>query len=184
MEYHDLITHRRSLRVYDSRIPAREVILSCLEAARVAPSGENVQPWRFTVIDEPDLRTELAEAATGGIYLPTKFIRKAPVIIAVSAKTDIMVNRIGTFLQGTQFYLLDLGMACQQLVLRAEDLGLGSCYIGWFNVEKARRVLALPKQEKLVCLISLGYPPPEYTKPEGHKRKALDEIVRFNREKS
>ena len=106
----------------------------------------------------------------------------SPVIIAVTAKTDIMVNKIGTFLQGTQFYLLDLGIACQQLVLRAEDLGLGTCYIGWFHVEKARKVLDLPKKEKLVCLISLGYPPPGYKSPEGHKRKALDEIVRFNRE--
>jgi len=182
MELEQILNKRRSLRVYDTRIPDRETILSCLEAARLAPSGENVQPWRFCVIDEPGLRTELAEACTGGIYLPTKFIRKAPVIIAVTAKTDIMVNKIGTFLQGTQFYLLDLGIACQQLVLRAEDLGLGTCYIGWFHVEKARKVLALPKKEKLVCLISLGYPPPEYKRPEGHKRKALDEIVRFNRE--
>lgn len=183
MEYETLIKQRRSLRLYDSRVPDRALILSCLDAARIAPSGENVQPWRFTVIDEPELKNELTEAVTKGIYLPVRFIRKAPVIIAVSAKTDIKVNRIGTFLQGTQFYLLDLGMACQQLILRAEDLGLGSCYIGWFHTEKARKILALPKREKLVCLISLGYPPAEYKKPQGHKRKALEEIVRFNREK-
>jgi nitroreductase len=182
MDYQTIIDNRRSLRVYDTRIPDRKTLLDCLDAARIAPSGENLQPWRFIVIDEPSLRSELATAASSGIYLPTKFIRKAPVLIAVLAQTDVKVNRIGTFLQGIQFYLLDLGIACQQLVLKAEDLGLGSCFIGWFNVDKARTILALPKKEKLVCLISLGFPPQGYQAPQGHKRKSLADIVRFNRD--
>ena len=177
-----LIKKRHSLRRYSERQPSRETILQCLEAARLAPSGENAQLWRFVVVDEPALRDTLAQAASSGIYLPTKFIRQAPVIIAVLSKTDIKVNRLGTFLQGVQFYLLDLGIACRQLVLRAEELGLGTCYIGWFAVDKVRKVLGLPKNERLVCLLTLGYAPNGYLPPAQHKRKALEEIVRFNLE--
>jgi len=182
MYLEELIAKRHSLRRYASRQPARETIAACLEAARTAPSGENAQLWRFHVVDEPAMRDELAGAASSGVYLHSKFIRQAPVIIAVLSKTDIKVNRLGAFLQGVQFYLLDLGIACQQLVLRAEELGLGSCYIGWFAVDKAREVLRVPKNEHLVCLLTLGYPPEGYTPPEKHKRKALQEIARFNRE--
>lgn len=182
MHVEELIRKRHSLRRYSERRPSREAIMECLEAARLAPSGENMQLWRFHVIDEPAMRDELTAAASSGIYLHSKFIRQAPVIIAVLSKTDIKVNRLGAFLQGVQFYLLDLGIACQQLVLRAEELGLGSCYIGWFAVDKARTVLAVPKNEHLVCLLTLGYPPEGYTPPTKHKRKALEEIARFNRE--
>jgi len=182
MYFEELIKKRHSLRRYSDRRPARETIAECLEAARIAPSGENAQLWRFHVVDEPAMRDELAAAASSGIYLPSKFIRQAPVIIAVLSKTDIKVNKLGAFLQGVQFYLLDLGIACQQLVLRAEELGLGSCYIGWFAVDKAREVLGVPKNEHLICLLSLGYPPEGYLPPAAHKRKPLQEIARYNRE--
>jgi len=182
MELTTLLNARRSLRRYAGRPVDRATILDCLEAARIAPSSENIQPWRFIIIDDPELLEKVATEASSGVYLPTKFIRKAPVIIAVLAETDILVNRIGAFLQGTQFYLLDLGIACQQLVLRAEDLGLGSCYVGWFNVGRTRAALGLRKKEKIVCLIALGYPDPATPRPAGHKRKPLAELVRFNRD--
>ncbi|MDR2735131.1 MAG: nitroreductase family protein [Spirochaetota bacterium] len=178
----EILHKRHSLRRYAKRQPERGVIDACLEAARIAPSAQNSQLWRFHVIDDPALRDEIALAATGGVYLPSKFIREAPVIIAALAKTDIRINRIGTFLQGVQFYLFDLGVACQQLVLRAEELGLGSCYIGWFDVDAVRRLLTVPKNEHLVCLLALGYPPEGYTLPGTHKRKELHTIARYNRE--
>jgi nitroreductase len=178
----EILQKRHSLRRYASTQPSREVLIECLEAARIAPSAENAQLWRFHVIDDPALRDEITLAATSGVYLPTKFIRRAPAIIAALVKTDIKITRIGTFLQGVQFYLLDLGIACQQLVLRAEELGLGSCYIGWFDVDKVSRALAVPKNERLVCLIALGYPPEGYIVPGSHKRKNLQKIARVNRD--
>jgi nitroreductase len=174
-----LFRSRRSLRVYAETAVPRRVLEGCLEAARLAPSAENRQPWRFIVLDDPALRGRVATAASGGIYLPTRFIRQAPVLIVALARTDILVNKLGTFLQGTQYYLLDLGIACQHLVLQAEAQGLGSCYIGWFSERGVRKALDLPRKYKTVCLISLGYPPAGWTaKPI--KRRAPEEIVRFN----
>jgi len=178
----EILRKRHSLRRYADRQPERSVINACLEAARIAPSAQNSQLWRFHVIDDPAMRDEIALAASSGRYLPSKFIRRAPVIIALLAKTDIRINRIGTFLQGVQYYLFDLGIACQQLVLRAGELGLGSCYIGWFDVNAVRALLSVPKNEHLVCLLALGYPPDGYQPPGAHNRKELHTIARYNRE--
>lgn len=173
-----LVAARQSVRKYlDKKIP-RKAVASCLEAARLAPSGENCQPWRFVVVDEPALKDRLAAAATAGIYRPTRFIKKAPLLIAVLAKKNFLVHRLGSGLQGTQFWLLDIGMACQQLVLRAQEQGIGSCYIGWFSARGAARALGLSRRDRVVMLVALGYP--EEEKPRPRKRKALDEIVRYN----
>jgi len=176
----ELVEQRKSTRLYKDKDVSREDILSCIEAARLAPSGENVQPWRFMVINEPELRNKLTNEACKGIYRPTSFIKKAPVIIAVLAETSFIVHKIGAFLQKVPFYLLDIGMACEHLVLRAEELGLGTCYIGWYHVNRTKKVLNLSKKEKLVCLISLGYP---YGKNnQTRKRKKIEDIVSFNLE--
>lgn len=170
---------RHSVRRFTGQPVPREDLQSCIEAARLAPSAENVQPWRFLVIDDQDLKQALVEKACSGIYRPTRFIGKAAALVLALARLDILANRIGSFLQGTQFYLLDLGIACEHLVLRATELGIGSCYIGWFDEGKARRVLALPKRYRITCLIALGYGADD--KPKPHKRKPLHSILHFNR---
>lgn len=174
-----LVKKRRSTRRYLNKEVSRKDILTCIEAARLAPSGENVQPWRFIVIDDPELRDRLTTEACKGIYRPTSFIKKAPVIIAVLADTSFLVHKVGAFLQKVPFYLLDIGMACEHLVLQAEELGLGTCYIGWYHVSRSKKVLGLSKKNKLVLLISFGYPDEGKKKPQ--KRKTIEEIVSFNR---
>lgn len=173
----DLARSRRSVREYLDKPIARADLDRCLEAACLAPSAENQQPWRFTVVETADLRARCVEAATGGIYRPTRFIAGAPVLLAVSARRDLLTNRLGAALQGTQFWLFDVGLACQHFVLQAAELGIGSCYIGWFNYRKVARLLDLPWGEKLVCLVALGYPARGTTTP--HRRRALEETVRY-----
>lgn len=173
-----LVAARQSVRKYTARAVPRKAIASCLEAARLAPSGENCQPWRFVVVDDPQLKDSLAAAATAGIYAPTRFIKKAPLLIAVLAKKNFFVHRLGSGLQGTQFWLLDIGMACQQLVLRAQEQGIGSCYIGWFSARGAAKALGLSRRDRVVLLLALGYPEDPALRPR--KRKALADIVRYN----
>ena len=174
----DLIRRRHSVRSFTDKPIPRADIDACLKAARLAPSGENTQPWRFIVADDPEYRTTLADNATGGIYRPTRFIKKAPVIIAVLAKKSFIVHKLGSALQGTQFYLLDIGMACEHLVLQAQELGIGSCYIGWFHSKKAAKALGVKKSDRVVMLIALGYPEKPILRK--HKRHPLDDIVRYN----
>ncbi|MBN2090931.1 nitroreductase family protein [candidate division KSB1 bacterium] len=176
-----LIQSRRSTRTFLEKPVERDKIMTCIEAARYAPSAENLQPWRFSVLDDSELIQQFGEQAFSGIYRPSRWALKAPVIIAMTAKMDLLVNRLGRFVQGTAFYLLDLGIAGEHFVLEAHELGLGTCWIGWFNSRKARRFLKLSLNYRVVALFAMGYP----VKPPTKARKllAVNEIVQFNIEK-
>ena len=173
-----LIWQRRSIRRFlESPIP-REKILLCLEAARWAPSAENVQPWRFLVIDDSEVKQRFAEKVFSGIYFPSRFAQHAPVLILVMARLDILANRVGKQIQGVAYHLLDIGMAGEHLVLQAEELGLSTCWIGWFNLKKARKFFSIPRKYKIISLIALGYAAKR--PPRAPRKKKLSEIVWFN----
>jgi nitroreductase len=174
-----LVWSRRSVRRYLEIPVEREKILACLEAARLAPSAENVQPWRFLVVDDPGIKARLALEAFSGIYSFSRFAARAPVLIVILARPDILANRLGKQVQKVTFYLIDVGIAGAHLALQAEELGLGSCWIGWFNARRTRRFFRIPRQYKVVSLMALGY---HESKPAGEKkRKPLAEIAWFNR---
>jgi nitroreductase len=175
-----VILNRRSVRRFDPKPVEREKILTCIEAARLAPSAENVQPWRFLVIDDPEIKSAFGEAAFSGIYRRTRWALKAPVIVVLLAQPDLLANRIGRFIQKIPFYLLDLGISGEHLVLQAQELGLGTCWIGWFDIKKTRQFFKLPKSIKVCQLMALGYPEKAW-KAKPHNRKPLDDLVRFNR---
>jgi len=176
----DIIKKRKSVRKYEDKSIEREKIIKCIQAARLAPSAENVQPWRFIVIDKPELKKRFCNAALSGIYRATRFIENAFAIVVILAKLDIIANRIGRHIQGTNYYLIDIGIAGEHLVLQAQELGIGTCWIGWFNAKKARRVLDIPSKYRVVSLIAMGYP-----KEGGIKNKPdlpIDDILFFNDE--
>ncbi len=173
-----LLFERRSVRRFlDTPVP-REKIAACLEAARLAPSATNVQPWRFIVIDDPKLKEAFSKAAFSGIYSPTKFAARAPVLILVLSKPAIVANRLGKQIQGVAFHLIDIGIAGEHLVLAAQERGLGTCWIGWFNPRRVRKFFRIPRSFKPVVVIAMGYP--EKTEPRPKTRKELREIAWFN----
>lgn len=174
-----LIQNRRSVRAYLDKPVERKKILTCIEAARLAPSAENVQPWRFIVIDDPEVKEEFSQAAFSGIYFPSRFAAKAPVIIAVLAKKDLLANVIGKQFQGTSWYLIDIGIAGEHLVLQAQELGLSTCWIGWFNAKKARSCLRVVPPYNVVILIAMGYSTGQSLSAQ--KRSPLEKIVWFNK---
>lgn len=179
MSVKQIIAQRRSIRRYLDKPVEREKILLCLEAARLAPSADNVQPWRFLVIDDKKLKEKLTREIFSGIYSITKFAAKAPILIIILARLDIIANRIGKQIQDVHFYLIDSGIAGEHIVLQAEELGLGTCWIGWFNSRRARKVLNIPRKYKIVSLLSMGY----YEKKPSRekKRKRLEDIAWFNK---
>ncbi len=175
--FQNLVRRRRSVRRYLNQPVERDVLLTCLEAARLAPSAENVQPWRFLVIDEPGVKDRFSKAAFSGIYRASRFAAKAPVLILILARPDLLADRIGKPFRNVSFYLIDVGIAGGHLSLQAEDLGLGTCWVGWFNARRARKFFRIPRKYKIVCLMTLGY----YEKrPRERTRKSLDDIVWFN----
>jgi len=177
--FYQLVHGRKSIRRFLDKPVEREKIMTCLDAARVAPSADNVQPWRFLVIDEPKLIEKFARKACSGIYFPTKFVAQAPVIIVILARLDIIANRIGKQIQNIHYYLIDIGIAGEHIVLQAEELGLGTCWIGWFNTRKTRKFFKIPRKYKVVSLMAMGY---YHEKPSRErKRKKLKEIAWFNK---
>ncbi len=152
-----LVASRSSVRRFDrSRPVAWELIVRVLEAARLAPSAENAQPWRFVVVDSPPLRDELAKQCFSGIHAHTRRI-DAPVFLVLCGVRGA-VDRGAWLAQKVSYTQVDCGIAGEHVVLAAAEAGLGTCWIGWFNRRRARRLLGVPAGVDVVALIALGWP--------------------------
>jgi nitroreductase len=175
MEFSELIRVRQSDRKYLPQEVEKEKIVKCLEAARLAPSANNSQPWKFIVVNEPELKDKVAALAAGlGM---NKWAVQAPVIIAVVLETPGFTTRLGGLLKGKEFRLMDIGMAVEHLCLQAADLGLGTCIMGWFDERKVKRTLGIPRSRRVPLLISLGYPD---TQTRRKIRKSIKEVTSWN----
>lgn len=175
----EIISKRRSTRSYKSDPVEKEKLIQVLEAARLAPSACNAQPWKFVVVETPQLKNDVTKEGLGNLVVPNKWAQDAPVIIAVCSQTKFFVHSVAEKIQDVDYHLIDLGIACEHLVLKAEELGLGTCYIGWFRGKEIKKVLGLPKSYKVECLIVLGYPKDDSAKYQPTPRKKLEEIAEF-----
>ncbi|MEM3547062.1 MAG: nitroreductase family protein [Candidatus Bathyarchaeia archaeon] len=163
MEVFEAIRRRRSIRRYkkDAKIP-EEHILKILEAARLAPSAGNRQPWRFVVVKDPEVKRKLAEACNNQTFI-------ADAQVAVVAIGDPSVSR---------WYSQDPMIAVEHMVLEATELGYGTCWIGAFNEEAVKKVLNIPPELKVICVIPVGVPDEE---PPPRPRKPIEEIFHLDR---
>ncbi len=178
MELEKVIAQRRSIRKFLDKPVEREKINMCLEAARLAPSACNSQPWHYVVLDDPKTKADFCNEVFTGVYKMSQWAAKAPVLIAVVSDRGNFTSRVGNFFRKTEFFLVDQGISGEHLVLRAHDLGLGTCWIGWLNSDKAAQFLHLPKGKKIEHLFALGYPAED---PAPRPRAALTEIVSYNK---
>jgi nitroreductase len=178
MKFMDLIKQRISVRKYSSKPVPRELIDLCLEAARLAPSACNSQPWSFIVVDDEKTKNEIVKKSMSGIYMSNKFVMTAPVIIAAITEHSTYIARMGGMLRHIKYNLIDIGIACEHLVLQAEELGLGTCWLGWFDEKAVKKVLGLSKSTKVDVMISLGYPA-EDLPAKKRIRKSLEEMRRY-----
>ncbi len=175
MEFSELILKRQSDRKYAPQAVPREHILQCLEAARLAPSACNSQPWKFIVVDDPEKLRYMSDAAIGlGM---NKFTATVPVMVAVVQENMNMEARAGALVKNKDYSMIDLGIAVENFCLQAADLGLGTCIIGWFDEPKIKKILGVPKARRIQVLISLGYP----DGPTRNKvRKPLEDMSSWN----
>ena len=179
MNFSDLVKHRRSVRDFMDKPVEREKVMMCLEAARLAPSACNSQPWKFIVVDDPQITQKLSNAAFGGVHAINSFCKEAPIIIVIVSEKSNFLSRVGSMFRGTQYYLIDIGIAGEHLILQAEELGLGTCWIGWFNEKAVKEVLNIPQDKKVDMLIAMGYHSSGKVISK-HNREAMDKIASFN----
>ena len=168
MNSRSLFERRYSCRSYDSTPLERETVEAVLETARWAPSGGNLQPWRFVVVLDSERRRALAGAAYG-----QAFLARAPVVVTVCVVPEESARHYGP--RGRELYCIqDTAAAAQNILLAATELGLGSCWVGAFDEAAVARVLELPANWRSVALLALGRP----TEKEPRRtRRPLSEIT-------
>ena len=175
MEFAELVLKRQSDRKYAPKRVDREDIVRCLEAARMAPSACNSQPWKFVVVDDRAKLAELSDAAIGlGM---NKFTVQVPVLVAVVQEPMNMEATAGSVVMNKDYSMMDLGMAVEHFCLQAAELGLGTCIMGWFDEKRVKKILGVPRSRRVQLLIAVGHP----DAPNRQKvRKPLEEISSWN----
>jgi len=171
MNVKEAIKKRRSVRAYKNKPVADRLIKEVVDAARLAPSGHNMQPWRFYVLkNNKSLCTRLRKEK----IFYQDFPCTAPAIIVCCADPEVYHGWREKGNKKRAFR--DLNIASAFLVLRATELGLGTCYVGWIDGNRLKKMLKLPKNHILPYVITIGYPAQKLGK---HKRKDLNKILRF-----
>ena len=166
----DVIRDRRSIRRYKEDAIPEDVFGRVMEAARLAPSGKNFQPWKFIAVGDRKLKEELA-AASRGQY----FMARAPLVIVACGFPDQSYPRQGNYMKS---WPIDVAIALQHLMLQAQEEGLGTCWIGAFEEKDVKRILGVPEDVKVLALTPLGYPDEA---PRDRGRKSLEEILSRDR---
>ncbi|MDH4212319.1 MAG: nitroreductase family protein [Candidatus Thorarchaeota archaeon] len=142
------IMNRHSGRAFSSKPISDEMLNSILEAGRWAPSCSNKQAWNFIVLHDKEVLTEAHEALSGG----NAYGKAAPVMIIVAAKEDG-----GCSAHGLPYFMMDVGLAVENMLLQAVHLGLmGHPVAGW-NEAELKDTTGIPKEYRIVCVIFLGY---------------------------
>ena len=173
--FSELIKRRQSTRAYIDKPVEKEKILQCLEAARLAPSANNQQPWNFVVVDDPQLKIQVAES-TASLGM-NKFASQAPVLVVVVLDKERVISSLGGLVKDKNFCDYDVGMAVNQFCLQAAELDLDTCIMGWFKEEKIKKLLQVDKKRRIALMISLGY---SEVPVREKKRKPLEEMSSWN----
>ncbi len=175
----ELVKKRQSVRRYTTAPVEPEKLHRCLDAARLAPSASNSQPWTFVVVDEPGLKEKAAKQTFDRVITFNKFLLTAPVLVIFVLEKPKLITRIGGTIKNIQYPLIDIGIAAEHFCLQAAEEGLGTCMIGWFNEKPIKKLLHIPKEKSIGLIVSLGYSPENYKLRE-KTRKGFNEVVRFN----
>jgi len=199
MEFQEVLWKRRSIRKFKPDPVPDEYVTAVLEAARLAPSGTNIQPWRFVVVKSEEMREKLGSCTYG-----LKFVARAPVTIVCCADLNALGTRekriselkeAGAFLDtglddesfksyartrtldgdaAKAYAALNTAIAIEHMALRAADLGLGSCWVMMFKQHEVKKLLSLDDNLMVVALLPLGFPAQD---PPFRPRLPLQEIV-------
>lgn len=174
----EFILRRQSERKYKDKPVEQEKLDRVLEAARMAPSACNAQPWKFIAVTDKELLSRIADAASAKLLGMNTFIGQAPVIIVIVREKPNFSSKVGGTIKSKDYSLIDIGIATENICLQALAEGLGTCIIGWFDEGRLRSILGIPSSKRVELIITLGYAAGEYRQK---KRKPKDETVTYNK---
>ena len=175
----DIVKGRRSVRKYEETDIPPEALNTILESVRWAPSWHNSQCWEIVVVAESDRKEQLQACLPGKLNPAVKAITQAPVVLAICGKLNTSGCYRGTpITKFGDWFMFDLGLACQNICLTAHQLGLAAVIVGAFDHDKAAKILEVPAGHELVVLIPLGYPAKAGKAPS---RRAIEEFTHYER---
>jgi nitroreductase len=170
MDFLELAKNRFSCRSFKPDAVEDEKILEIIEAARIAPSAVNYQPWQFYIVRDSVNKAKIIES------YPREWIQNAPVLIVACGDKQLSWKRG----DGKDHLDIDLSIAIDHITLQATNLGLGTCWVCNFQVKKLREVMQLPSHLEPVAIIPIGYPQNQPdTERHNIKRKPLEEIIKW-----
>jgi nitroreductase len=186
MDFWQVISERKSYRNFTSQPVEQEKILKILEAARLAPSWQNRQCWRFVVVQEKNKIKKIGALNPFTLNI-NFFLQKVPVIIVACANPKDSGHR-----HGIDYYIVDISIAMEHIVLAATDLGLATCWVGSFDEKMIKDVLEIPDEIRVVAMTPLGYAAEKENivdkvskfVAKGAKRKPLEDITYFDKWKN
>jgi nitroreductase len=167
MDFYEAIKSRYSVRSYQNKPVEQEKLDRILDAARLAPSGSNRQPWKFVVVRDAETRKKLVPACSN-----QEFVGQAPVVIA---GVGLMPDRIMSC--GVPGDPVDVAIALEHVALAATAEGLGTCWMGSFHQDQIRTLLGIPANAKVIEVMTLGYPADH---PRPKTRKPMKELVCYD----
>lgn len=169
MEVSEAIQKRRSIRGFNPKPVPEELLLQLVKAGALAPSASNLQAWQFFLLTDPELvrKVELFSPGLSG---------KPPVLIAVCSDMNYALEH-GSPNSEEYGCIMDASMAAENIMLKAVELGLGTCAIKSYNPDAVKKLLKLPRHYRMELLISVGFPEDS---PRPRRLRALDEILHWN----
>ena len=153
MTFQELISKRQSVRKYQDKPVERKKLEQLIEAVHIAPSACNSQPWKLIIVNEPELKDEVANATFSKTISFNKFSLEAPVIAVLVIEKAKLIAQIGGGLKDMEYPQIDIGIAAGHFCLQAAELGLGTCMIGWFNEKKIQKLLNIPRKRKIGLVV-------------------------------
>jgi nitroreductase len=179
--YHflELLQKRQSVRGYKDKSVENAKLMRCIEAARLAPSACNSQPWKFIIVDNEAIKNKLADLTTTQMLPINHYTRQAPVHVVLVMEKPNLTSKIGELIWDKPYTLMDIGIAAIQFCLQATVEGLGTCMLGWFNEKKVKILLNIPASKRAQLIITVGYPASEEIRNK--QRKKIEEMHCFNK---
>jgi nitroreductase len=170
MDLMEAIKTRRSIRKFrETRVP-ESLLKEVLNAARLAPSADNAQPWKIIVVRDEQMKHKVTQACNG-----QKFLVQAPIVLVVCGIPEEAFQTVGGYMSS---HVIDASIALDHVTLAAHSLGLGTCWVAWFKEEKVKDILGIPEDVRVVALTPLGYPDES---PERPSRKNLEELIAYDK---
>ncbi len=173
--FFELLCNRQSCRQYLDKKIEKEKLVRCIEAARVAPSACNSQPWHFIIVNNREMAKKVSYNIADKVM--NKFTYDCPAFIIAVEESGNITSRAGELLKKQDFRATDVAIACEHICLMAEEEGLGTCILGWFDEKRLKKTLNISKNKRVRLVIAIGYP--ENNTKRKKIRKDISEIYTY-----